>query len=666
MARRILAIGAGAALLILLVVVGRGVAGFLATPPPWKPEAEPAPDRSARGRAPCSDHNPLRNAYFGDLHVHTAYSYDGSGRGLRTTPDQAYRFARGEPIGLPPYDAEGRGTRTAQLDRPLDFAAVTDHAEAIGEVAVCLSPGAPGHDGDRCRAFRGEQRYGWLPKRLSGMVAIRTGLRSDDLCGEDAATCRDALVSAWRSTGEAAERWYDRSEECAFTTFHGYEYSYAPMGNRVHRNVIFRNEVVPELPISAADEPEPEGLWRRLRDSCLDTDGACDVLAIPHNPNHSSGRMFTLGDAGEPLDVARERADLRAAFEPLVEMMQIKGESECRNGLWGVAGAPDELCDLEKYEPLEGATDCEDGVGFGKALGLGCVARTDYARYTVAAGLLEERRLGVNPFRVGFIGSTDTHNGTPGDVEEWSFDGSRGVTDADPVHRLRTAGNRNPGGLVGVWAEENARDALFDAMRRRETFATSGPRMKLRFFGGWSDFAGAGGEEWCDRADAIRAGYEDGVPMGSVLSLPDANASEAAPTFAVWATRDPGTADQPGGLLERIQIIKVWTDADGVFHDLVVDVAGGDSGAGVDPATCAPRGEGADSLCATWRDPDFVAGLPVAYYARVVENPSCRWTAWHCLALAPEDRPEVCASDRQPELTKERAWSSPIWYAPSA
>lgn len=642
------------ALVLSIVALGLFVGSALqGSSEPWRPPIGAAPEVAAAPREPCADRNPDRNAYFGDLHVHTAYSWDGSGRGLRTTPDEAYRFARGEPVGLPPYDDNDDPLRTVQIERPLDFAAVTDHAESIGEVVLCITPESASYDSDICRAFRREARFWGLPTSFAPMLALRTGIRTEALCGDDRAACRASLVSAWRSTGEAAERWYDRTSSCEFTTFHGYEFSYAPGANRVHRNVIFRNEVVPELPISAIDEAEPEGLWRRLHELCLDTDGDCDVLAIPHNPNHASGRMFPLSDPTEPIDARRERARLRSDLEPLVEMMQIKGESECRNGLWGVVGEPDELCDLEKYMPLVDATDCEGEIGFGKSLGFGCVSRTDFARYTLAAGLHEESQIGVNPFRVGFIGSTDTHNGTPGDVEEWSFDGSIGLLDADPVQRLNRQTNRNPGGLVGVWAEENSRDALFEAMRRRETFATSGPRIRVRFFAGWDGFPG-----WCDRGDAIEAAYDTGVPMGSVLP---GDASGDAPSFAVWATRDPGTDARPGGLLERVQIIKVWADASGEFHQRVFDVAGGDNGADVDRATCAPRGAGADTLCAVWRDPEFDASSASAYYARVVENPSCRWTAWHCLALADAERPPIC---NELETTRERAWSSPIWYRP--
>ena len=627
----------------------------------WEPTIGAAPAASALTRAPCADRSSVRNAYFGDLHVHTAYSWDGAGRGMYTTPDQAYRFARGEALGLPPYDASGAGSRTVQLDRPLDFAAVTDHAESIGEVNLCITPGSPRFDHEACRAFRGEEKFGLLPKGLSPMAAIRSSSRSADFCDDNMAQCREATVSAWQLMQRAAEDWYDRSDDCSFTTFHGYEYTWAPSANRVHRNVIFRNEIVPELPVSAVDETEPEGLWRRLKELCLDTDGDCDALAIPHNPNHSSGRMFPLSDPSEPLESRRARAELAAQMEPLVEMMQIKGESECRNGLWGVTGAPDEFCNLEKYSAPD-AKDCEGEFGTGYSFGRGCVSRTNFARYTVAAGLQEERELGVNPYRLGFIGSTDTHNGIPGDVEEYNWAGSTGLSDAQIEKRLKQRIQRNPGGLVGVWAEENSREALFDSMRRREVFATSGTRMTMRFFAGWDSFSSdeSPQQDWCDRPDALAAAYTDGVPMGGEIQ----GGNGDSPFFAISAQRDAGTADHPGGLLERVQIIKVTAKEDGNFHQEVFDVAGGATGATVDLDSCMPRGTGADQLCAVWQDPGFDAAESSAYYVRVIENPSCRWTQWSCLAVPEDERPPACNDPEEPKTTQERAWSSPIWYSP--
>jgi Protein of unknown function (DUF3604) len=661
--RRILWI-VGIGLLVLLLALGYGVSRLSPGGEPWQPPIAAAPAVSALPRAPCADHSALRNPYFGDLHVHTTYSWDGAGRGMDTTPDQAYRFARGETIGLPPYDAQGVGLRSAQLDRPLDFAAVTDHAESIGEVNLCISPGSQQFDSAACQAFRREEKYGPLPKAMSPMMAIMSNTRTEGMCGTDGSICRDANLAAWQTMQRAAEDWYDRSEDCSFTTFHGYEYTWAPWANRVHRNVIFRNEVVPELPVSSIDETEPEGLWRRLKELCLDTDGDCDALTIPHNPNHSSGMMFPLSDTSRSLEERRAWALLAAEMEPLVEMMQIKGESECRNGLWGVTGAPDEFCDLEKWAPLENAKDCEGGTGIGKSMGRGCVSRNDFARYTTAAGLAEERELGVNPYRLGFIGSTDTHNGTPGDVEEWNWQGSTGLTDARPEKRLKPRIQRNPGGLVGVWAEENSRNSLFDAMRRREVFATSGPRMTVRFFAGWDDFSAddVQGSSWCDRPDALQAAYDSGIAMGGELAGP----AEGAPFFAINARRDPGTSAHPGGLLERVQVIKMQALEDGNYHQAIYDVSGGPNGATVDLDTCAPRGPGEDQLCTVWQDPDFDPLQSAAYYVRVIENPSCRWNTWTCLSLPEQDRPASCIAASEPKTTQERAWSSPIWYQPGS
>lgn len=650
-------------LLIIVVLAAAGVYLLSALAPseePWQLPIAAAPNLKADPGMPCTDSSPFRNAYFGDLHVHTAYSWDGSGRGMDTTPDQAYRFARGEAIGLPPYSSDGKGRRTAQLERPLDFAAVTDHAEAIGEVNLCITPGSSQFDSEACRAFRGEDNYGLLPKVMSPMAAIMGSTRSEEMCGSDGAACREATLASWQIMQAAAEQWQDRSGDCNFTTFHGYEYTWAPWANRVHRNVIFRNEVVPELPVSSVDETSPEGLWQRLKALCTDTDGDCDVLTIPHNPNHSSGRMFPLSDPAQTLKERRARARLAADMEPLVEMMQIKGESECRNGLWGVTGAPDEFCDIEKWVPLEGQKDCEAGTGLGKSLGRGCVSRNDYARYAIAAGLLEEKDLDVNPYQLGFIGSSDTHNGTPGDVEEWDWQGSIGLSDATPGKRLTPPIQRNPGGLVGVWAEENSRDSLFDALRRREVFATSGTRMTMRFFAGWEDFSSGDGNpnSWCARRDALQAAYESGVSMGAELHGGSGN----SPFFAISALSDPGTEEHPGGLLQRLQVIKVQALEDGSFHQKVFDVAGGDNNASVDLNTCTPQGAGATQLCTVWQDPEFNHEQSAAYYTRVIENPSCRWTTWTCMNMSEADRPAIC--EELKPTTQERAWSSPIWYRP--
>jgi len=344
-------------------------------------------------------------------------------------------------------------------------------------------------------------------------------------------------------------------------------------------------------------------------------------------------------------------------------MMQIKGESECRNGMHGVAGGPDELCGFEKLRDLPGQPldDCGEGTGSGALDGQGCVSRLDYARYALLEGLREKERIGVNPYPFGFVGGTDTHLGTPGAVAEWAFLGKFASSVESRLQvedRLGPEIWRNPGGLAGLWAEENSRDSLFDAMRRREAFATSGPRMAPRFFGGWDLPA-----DLCEGGRFVELGYEHGVPMGSDLPPPPKDAN--APVFAVSVLRDPGSAEHPGGLLQRVQIVKGWVGDDGLFQQRISEVAGDPNNrASVDLASCEPRGPGAKQLCAVWRDPDFDPTRRAVYYARAIENPSCRWSTLQCLGLPAEQRPEGCSDPRVPRTIQERAWTSPIWFEP--
>ncbi|MGI9590121.1 MAG: DUF3604 domain-containing protein, partial [Myxococcota bacterium] len=294
-----------------------------------------------------------------------------------------------------------------------------------------------------------------------------------------------------------------------------------------------------------------------------------------------------------------------------------------------------------------------------------CLSRRSYVRYALAEGLAEEERIGVNPFKFGIMASTDTHNAMAGGVEERTWPGHLGIADGGVERRLSSdpevgMGNvsNGPGGLIGVWAEENSRAAIFDAMRRKEVFGTSGPRIRPRFYAGW-DLPG----DLCDAAAPLERAEAAGVPMGADLPT---RPGDVRPAFAVWATRDPGTAEAPGGLLQRLQIVKGWVDTDGAVHELVIDVAGGDNGADVDHATCEPRGPGHDMLCGVWRDPDFDPQRRAVYYARVVENPSCRYSAWQCLALPEAERPSGCSHELMQEIQQERAWTSPIWYTPGS
>ena len=640
---------------VLCLVAALSGWGVVANAPPVA-----AFDRTEQ-RAPCRDHEPLRRPFFGDLHVHTRYSHDAQTQGTRNGPRDAYRFARGEPLGIQPYDEAGAPTRTIRLSRPLDFAAVTDHAELFGEMTICETPGLPGYDALLCRLHRRWPRVSFFVWNTLTTYPERPARRS--LCGEDGRACADAAVTPWRDIQEAAEVFYDRSDDCSFTTFIGYEWTGGPGSNNIHRNVLFRNDAVPRLPMSYLDEPQPEGLWHALARDCLRAGPAapgCDVLVIPHNANLSGGLLFSLPDGA-----GAEYARTRAAMEPLVEVMQHKGDSECRVEATG-AGAPDELCRFEKLAYQNFAAKFVPWLGEEPPA-------ANYVRDALGRGLLEQVRSGGNPFAFGLVASTDTHLAASGLVEEsadYPGHGGAGTPAANELPPgLVDDVEFNPGGLAVLWAEENSRDALFAAMRRREAYGTSGPRLVVRVFGGW-DYAPSLCE--ADGGAFAAAGAATGVPMGGLL--PGAPRAGAAPRFAIHALRDPGTDARPGTALQRVQIVKLWV-AGGTVHERVLDVAGdAGNGADVDLTTCTPRGSGADSLCTVWQDPEFDPEAPALWYVRVLENPTCRWHTHACLAAgvscdAPGGPPEGfagCCDAAIPRTIQERAWTSPIWYTPPA
>ncbi|MAJ61497.1 MAG: hypothetical protein CBC48_17035 [bacterium TMED88] len=641
-----------------------------------EPERALAPSGRAysEDRTPCDHRDPLKQPFWGELHVHSSLSMDAWLWKVRGTPDDVYGFAQGRPISLPAAQ-DDQPMRTAQLERPLDFAALTDHASYQGEVYLCTRPGSAKYDSEGCQIYRGEKppppgppggfaaRMGALSNSIDRTQEVPS--RKPELCGDDLALCKEAMTQVWREQQAAAERHYDRSSDCRFTTFNAYEYTATPGLAKVHHNVIFRNHAVPETPTAWIDYPDVYDLWSKLRDECLEAGTGCDALTLPHNSNLSNGRMFTVPGRDRPLSEQQSMARLRAELEPLVEISQIKGDSECRNDMYGVVGAPDEFCDYEEWRAAD-TEDCEEGTGRGALAGQGCVSRLDYVRHVLVEGLREQDRIGVNPYKLGIVAATDAHNANPGDVEEYSYDGWHGSDDATIKQRLQTRADggigavfniiASPGGLAGVWAEENSRDSLFDALEKREVFGTSGPRMTARFFGGWQY-----PKDLCQRSDLVEQGYATGVPMGS--DLPQPPHPEASPTFIVSAMRDTGIPGHPGGLLQRAQIIKGWLGDDGQFYEKVFDVAGGANNADVDLDTCEPRGEGTDTLCAVWSDPDFDPDRGAVYYARVLENPSCRWSQRQCNQLPSQDRPAGCTNPPTPRTIQERLWTSPIWYS---
>lgn len=598
-------------------------------------------------REPCSEYSPLRRPFFGDTHVHTARSQDASTQDTRVTPAEAYRFAMGNPLGIQPFDVDGQSLRTVQLTRPLDFAAVTDHANQLGEVHICKTPGQPGHGSFVCRMYRNFPRAAFFVMNARySLLQSRWGF-----CGENSNHCLAAAGIVWNEHRMAAEDAYDRSARCAFTSFVGYEWTAAiEAAGHLHRNVIFRNEEVPDLPISVMETgPMAIHLWNRLDAECRDGRPGCEALTIPHNSNWSNGSAFT--SAVDPgAEITKEEASIRARYDRLVEVMQHKGESECAL----VPGVTDEGCAFEKARNTHGSY-------FGEAN----TEAVNFARDALKRGLGLQPEVGTNPLKFGLIGSTDTHLGTPGLVMERGFAGHGGA--GKPGTRALEPGfpditSLNPGGLAVLWAEENARDALFEAMLRKEAYGTSGTRPVLRFFGGW-DYP----ENACENEDPAQIGYAKGVPMGG--DLPSrTRAPGGPPTFIVSGSRDP----HPNGSdLQRIEIVKGWL-ADGERKETVLMVAGHANEASVDLSTCERRGVGRTKLCTVWQDPDFDPAQPAFYYARLLENPSCRWTQWACIdaGVKCEDPAtigegfESCCTDELPPTIQERAWSSPIWYDP--
>ncbi len=602
---------------------------------------------------PRPDPNPLRNAYFGETHLHTSLSLDAGVMGTENTPRMAYRFAKGEEVEL------GQSGLRQRLVAPLDFAAVTDHAEGMGSYAQCSRTDSGSYWSLNCMGMRYQLLL--IYPRLFAMVrqvGKQTGKYDESMCGPRGTGCMAAARSVWEDVQAAANEAYQPGK---FTSFIGFEYSPSlDAGGMLHRNVIFRSPVVPDRAFNAFDG-FAEDMLRWLDASCT---GECQALSIPHNPNWSWGLMF--GDTNSDTTPAdRANLALRAKLETLVEVFQAKGSSECAAGL----GSNDEQCGFENMwpacQPGEQQIDPASGLHARR-----CVAANDMVRTVLRKGLLEEQKLGFNPYKFGFVAGTDNHNGTPGDTSENTYQGHAGSVDNDPRVRLGLESNvvsralkasphlLNPGGLTGVWAEENTREAIFDGMKRKETFGTSGTRLRVRLFGGF-DFAAALHRQ----PDMVQQAYRRGVPMGGDLKRA---APGQALSLLMWAMRDPNSAP-----LQRIQVVKGWV-ANGQTYEKVYDVACSD-GVKADPASarCRDNGatvkladctisqdKGAAELATTWRDPDFHAGQAAFYYVRVLENPVCRYTQHDANRLGIAVPAGVAAT------IQERAWTSPIWYTP--
>ncbi len=447
------------------------------------PSPTPAFERT-ESREPCADHDELRRPMFGDLHVHSSYSFDSYISSQRNEPADAYRYARGEVITLP--DEDGKPSVKAQIQRPLDFTAVTDHAEYLGPIDVCTRDSSRlGYWWPHCVMTRSSSF--WTQLLAASWWTSLGGIGSDEPEQSFACTlsdCDEAGSNAWKRIQQATEEAYDRSSACRFTSFVGYEYTDAPNAFNMHRNVIFRNAHVPAMPISTYDTGRYNFpmLWELLQERCLDAGTGCDVLAIPHNPNLAGGLMFR--DPQTP----REASD-RLRFEPLVELTQHKGASECRfdqlegRGLF----TEDELCNFEQVVAdnltMLGSVNGKVRADSAAPVPIDQFARRNMVRNALKDGLAIGQESGTNPFQMGFIGSTDTHSATPGGAEEDNYVGHLGRRDAG-YRNVQDHFFSNPGGHAVVWAEENSRDSIFEGMRRKETYATSGTRPVVRFFAG--------------------------------------------------------------------------------------------------------------------------------------------------------------------------------------
>ena len=584
--------------------------------------------------APTVRHIYPDTVYWGDTHVHTYLSADAFGLGTRATPEEAYRFAKGEEV-------LSTGGKRARLRRPLDFLMISDHAENVG-ILPRLVGGDEGllatEDGQRWARF-----YADVPSAAAVVNAEDSGVfdvLSKEMMAGKAAWSGDYGIDdafrreVWHAVIEAAERHNDPG---TFTTFVGYEYT-APV---LHRNVLFAGD--PEqtrqvLPFSGYDSPNPEDLWVYLAEYEARTGSG--VIAIPHNSNLSRGGTFSdVTFDGAAMTAAY--ATLRADREPVVEVTQIKGDSETHP----LASPDDPFADFETFERPGITDDPSDARVAGS-----------YVRPALKRGLDVAADVGVNPFKFGVIGSSDSHNGlaTADDGNYW---GKFAGYEPNPYRALAQP-DYAASGYAAVWAEANTRAALFAAFKRREVYATTGPRIVLRFFGGW-DYT----ETDADRPDFAAIGYRKGVPMGGDLTGPEPG---QAPRFLIHAVKDPDGAN-----LDRVQVVKGWRDAQGALHERVYDVAWSgnramrdgvleDVKSSVDIATATYLNTvGAAELAVVWTDPDFVAGDAALYYVRVLEIPTPRWTAYDAAFFGIEHLPGTVLL-----VTRERAYSSPIWYTP--
>lgn len=700
-----------------------------------------------------------KQPFYGDLHVHTSYSLDAYTFNALNGPREAYRFAKGEPAGLPGGNSDPyTQAATTQLDRPLDFTAVTDHAEFLGGWYYACEGGPlglPQGANPACEAL-GDIIRGNIRAVISGSAPIQVQLLRSLTADQPTS------VPAWRDEQRIADEEY---EPCAFTTIKAYEYTAARGTQQIHRNVFFLGDSLP-LDVFASNSPDYPPVSNRnvnddwilfdhLKTACNDRDD-CEAFTIPHNPNLSAGRMFLPREPGTGVPIGRhgapmtaDDARLRASMDRAVEIAQHKGSSECSPGLgMDRLRGEENACDLELIKnvcrgtptdppgcaqycrgepddpafchlrdvPAYAVDVCEQvGPNVTSGPGANCTAPTDMVRNALSEGLAIKPFLdGVNPYKLAIVAATDTHNGTPGNVEEKGWPGHGGLLDNDPRERLgawfcdsasedpndpQNCSNRvfldyfrafSPGGITGVWAEENTRQQIWHGIHRGETFGTSGPRMRIRTIATWERPPADICARLASGENPVESGALAGARMGG-----DLPPGSGAPWVVAWAMQDPG-GSEPGRPLQRLDLIKGTVDVAG---EPVVEVFAGVA-ASTAPVLPPSRtdcsvdpGLHPEQLCAVWQDPAFDPARDAFYYARALEVPSCRYDAHLCTArgvdcalLDPANGvfPEAsglrgyegcCLIEGTPgsfhgqnsfHTITERAWASPIWYAPTA
>jgi len=613
------------------------------------PDAESAAKLAKRPYSPYAGRNYPTRPFFGDTHLHTSFSMDAGAFGCRLLPKDAYRFARGEEI-------VASSGQPVKLSRPLDFLVVADHSDNMGFFPD-LAAGKPELLADPL----GRKWYDMMQSGKGAeaafdiVVSFGAGkFKGPILYSPETA----AYKSAWMETIKAAE---GANEPGRFTAFIGYEWTSNTGGNNLHRNVIFRDNgdkasrVVPYTVLPPGSD-NPRDLWKWMASYEEKTGGS--VLAIAHNGNLSNGRMFPMIEPSTGKALDREYVETRAKWERLYEATQIKGDGETNPFL----SPNDEFANFERWD--KGNLDLTE-------IKKPEMLEFEYARAAFKNGLRLEKELGTNPYKFGLVGSTDSHTGLSA-IEEDNFFGKTSSSEPSPG-RASHPFVKNPktgltimgwetsaSGYAGVWARENTRESLWDAMQRLETYATTGSRMVVRFFGGFDFEAKDGGHRM-----PAEIGYGKGVPMGGDLGAAPAGKT---PTFLVAALKDP-----IGGNLDRYQIIKGWLDAQGEVHEKIYDVAvSGGREIGADGRCKTSVGStvnvedaswtntiGAAELIGVWKDPDFDPAQRAFYYGRVIEIPTPRWTAYDAKKFGVQMPKEVTMT------TTERAYTSPIWYTPS-